>query len=124
MAFVKDDSRAVALFDAALQTATDTPSLFLFVSLIPGNLPSGHLERFKGNLFRKLGQGLLRCREAGLQWSVRALQCPDIDKTASAFVKQYAPDTLFLGSPEKPGRTGHDFGNKLSTIHDRIRHCA
>ncbi len=66
MVFIKDDRHAISLFDAVLATAKTKPSAFLFVGLIPNNLPSGHTERFKGRVFRKLGQGLLRCREAGI----------------------------------------------------------
>lgn len=118
--FIKDDSRAVPLFDAAIQTATDTPSLFLFVSLIPGNLPSGHLERFKGNLFRKLGQGLQRCRSAGLDWSLRVLDSADPEATASTLTRRYAPDAIFLGGSTQSGSRRHSFNRKLSATGIRI----
>lgn len=99
--FIKDDIRAVTLFDAALHYSTHTPSVFLFVGLIPNNLPSGHAERFKGNLFKKLGQGLMRCRAANLPWSLRVLENTDPGRTAVELIRLYQPDQVFVGESEK-----------------------
>ena len=114
MVFVKDNIRAVSVFDAVINAATETPSVFLFVSLIPGNLPSGHLERFKGGLFRKIGHGLLRCRQRNLEWSLRVLGTGAPEATAKALVTQYAPDTIILGYSQAKGRHRRAFQNNLS----------
>lgn len=100
MVFVKDDNRAVSLFNAALATARSEPSVFLFVGLIPTTLTYGHAQRFTGNLFRKLGQGLLRCRSAGLPWSLRVMSHPDPAQAARNFIRIYAPDRIYLGETE------------------------
>lgn len=113
MVFVTSNSRAVPLFDASLRLAASTPAIFMFVSMVPGNLPSGHMERFKGALFRRLGQGLLRCREAGMQWSLRLLDSPDPNITARLFVEQYAPDTIIVGESLAKGRLRHAFHDNL-----------
>lgn len=97
MVFIKDDERAVPLFDAALQRASAEPSLFLFVGLAPANLPSGHLERFKASLYRKLGQGLMRCRRHHLTWSLRFLETSVPEHAALELVRQYRPDRVYLG---------------------------
>lgn len=100
MVFVKDDNRAVSLFDATLRQAEDNPSVFLFVGLVPNNLPSGHAERFRGNMFKKLGQGLIRCRAAGVPWSLRVLENTDPERTAVELVRQYQPDQVYIGASE------------------------
>jgi len=97
MVFIKDDERAVSLFDAAIRQAEQKPSLFLFVGLIPGNLPSGHTERFIGRLYRKLSQGLMRCRQHGLSWSLRVFENTVPERTARILFEQYRPDQAYLG---------------------------
>nr|WP_287410723.1 protein kinase [Pseudodesulfovibrio sp.] len=101
LVFVSDDNRSVPIFDTALKLAEAKPSVFLFVGLIPYNLPSGHTERFTGNLFKKMSQGLLRCRGASLAWSLRVLTSADPEKTAVDFVRQYRPDLILLGENGK-----------------------
>lgn len=97
MVFVKDDDRAVSLFDAAIRTAEIQPSMFLFVGLTPSNLPSGHEQRFKGAMFRKLSQGLMRCRSTRLVWGLRVLENVVPEKAAQALIEQYRPDKVFIG---------------------------
>jgi hypothetical protein len=104
MVFVKDDTRAHRLFDAVLETARREPSAFLFVGMIPATLTSGHTQRFTGGLFRKLAQGLLRCRKAGIPWSLRLMPHPDPPQAARHFIQIYAPDRIYLGETES-GRT-------------------
>ncbi|BDQ35484.1 protein kinase domain-containing protein [Pseudodesulfovibrio portus] len=94
MVFVKDDARAIPLFEEVLSIAQKCPAIFLFVGLIPNNLPSGHLERFKGNIFRRLGQGFMQCRTSGLTWSLRLLENIDHDKAQDAFIRLYQPDEV------------------------------
>ena len=101
MVFIKDDNRAVSLFDAVLRKASKEPSVFLFIGLIPNNLPSGHAERFKGSLFKKLGQGLIRCRAKNLVWSLRVFENTDPERTALELVNQYQPDLILLGKSDK-----------------------
>ena len=100
MVFVKDDTRAHRLFDAVLETAKREPSAFLFVGMIPATLTSGHTQRFTGGLFRKLAQGLLRCRKAGVPWSLRLMPHPDPPQAARHFIEIYAPDRIYLGETE------------------------
>ena len=107
MVFVGNDSHAVSLFDEAIHTADRTPSQFLFVGLIPNNLPSGHAERFKGNILRKLGQGLMRCRAANVLWSLRLIHAGDPEKAATELVRQYRPTQVFLGETD----VNHPFRN-------------
>lgn len=114
MVFIKSNDRAASLFEAALAMADSTPSLFLFVGLIPGNLPCGHTERYKGGLFRKLAQGLILCRSAGLDWSLRVLDNVDPEKTARHFIRQYRPDRILLGEPEKRPADKGRFRAKLA----------
>jgi len=97
LVFIGDDSRSVQLFNTTLQLAEAEPAVFLFVGLIPCNLPSGHTERFKGSLFKKMGQGLMRCRDADLTWSLRVMECSDPEQTAVELVRQYSPDLILLG---------------------------
>ena len=97
MVFLKGDERTTSLFDAVIQQALAEPSLFLFVGLIPGNLPSGHLERFKGRLYRTLAQGLLRCRRHHLLWGLRLLETTVQEFTALELIRQYRPEQIFLG---------------------------
>lgn len=101
MVFIKDDPKAITLFDKVLERAEETPSLFLFVGLIPNNLPSGHQERFKGSLFKKIGQGLARCRAAHLQWSLRAIEDTIPEVAARHLIELYGPDLIMLGSTSK-----------------------
>lgn len=96
MVFVSGDDRSVPLFDQVLSLAGKEPSSFLFIGLIPGNLPSGHLERFKGSLFKRLGQGLMRCRLANVPWSLRVLESFDPDLTGVEFAKLYQPDQIMI----------------------------
>ncbi|GAU07996.1 protein kinase domain-containing protein [Desulfoplanes formicivorans] len=104
MVFIKGDERAASLFDAAIEQALAEPSLFLFVGLVPGNLPSGHLERFKGSLYRKLAQGLIRCRRHHLIWSLRLLETIVPEYTALKLIRQYRPMQVFLGkATSRPG---------------------
>ena len=100
MVFIKDDTRAHRLFDAVLDTAQREPSAFLFVGMIPATLTSGHTQRFTGGLFRKLAQGLLRCRKAGIPWSLRLMPHPDPPQAARHFIQIYAPDRIYLGETE------------------------
>nr|WP_321513784.1 protein kinase [uncultured Pseudodesulfovibrio sp.] len=104
LAFISDDNRAVPLFNTVLHMADTEPCVFLLVGLIPCNLPSGHTERFKGNLFRKMSQGLTRCRGADLTWSLRVLESADPEKTAVELVRQYGPDLILLGDTEKKNK--------------------
>ncbi len=97
MVFIKADNRAIPLFDTVLQSASTEPAMFLFVGLLPGNLPSGHAERFRGNLFRKMGQGLLRCREKNVLWSLRVLEKSDHEAGAVDLINRYHPDAVFMG---------------------------
>jgi hypothetical protein len=97
MVFIKGDERTTSLFDAAIEQALTEPSLFLFVGLIPGNLPSGHLERFKGRLYRKLAQGLMRCRKHHLVWGLRLLETLVPEYTALELIRQYRPSQILLG---------------------------
>lgn len=101
MCFITDHSGSLAVFDEALRIAKDAPSIFLFVGLIPGNLPSGHAERYRGKLFRKMGQGLMRCREANLSWSLRMMESMVPEKTGLELARQYRPDTAFLVGSRK-----------------------
>ncbi|QJB57542.1 protein kinase [Pseudodesulfovibrio sp. zrk46] len=118
MVFIKDDSRAVHLFNEAIRLAKGTPSLFMFVGLIPSNLPSGHMERFKGNLFRKLSHGLHRSREAGLQWSLRVLDNTDPIKTAVNLVRMYGPDILLIGKTTHNHKCFHNNFHSQLTLED------
>lgn len=120
MVFINDDDRAVPLFDASLRHAAQTPSLFLFVGLIPHNLPSGHTERFQGTLLRKLGKGLLRSRAADLQWSLRVLDQTDPGRTAMELVDQYQPDRIFIGTSSKTESPRKGFPNYLKSESDKI----
>ncbi|WP_319467340.1 protein kinase [uncultured Pseudodesulfovibrio sp.] len=97
LVFIKDDERAVPLFDSAMQQAENEQSQFLFVGLIPDNLPSGHKERFMGRLYRKLGNGLMRCRQHRLSWSLRLFENTVPERTARNLIEQYWPDQIFLG---------------------------
>ena len=106
MVFIKGDNRAIPLFDMVLRMASEEPAIFLFVGLIPNNLPSGHAERFKSSLFKKLGQGLMRCRAAELPWSLRVFENTDPERTAIELARQYQPDRLFLGESKKPHKIG------------------
>lgn len=115
MVFVKDDHRAVDLFDRALELAS-TPSLFLFVGLVPGNLPSGHLERFKGRLFNKLAQGLSRCRAASVQWSLRVLENVSAESAANHLIEAYGPDRILLGR----GTARRCFSTRLATLDSAV----
>jgi len=99
MVFINDDHQSVSLFDVALDMAVQHPSMFLFVSIIPNNLPSGHAQRFKGNLFRKLNHGLMRCRAANVSWSLRILENVDPEQAAVALISQYQPHTVLVGTP-------------------------
>lgn len=94
MVFIKEADLAIRLIDDALQMAQKTPSILLFTGLIPNNLPSGHAERFKGGLFRKLGQGLTHCRATDLPWSLRILENVDPAKAEEALIQQYQPDQV------------------------------
>jgi len=115
MVFVKDDNHAISLFDQALRTAETTPSAFLFVGLIPNNLPSGHTERFKGRVFRKLAQGLMRCREKDIPWSLRIFENTDPEQTALELVRQYQPDSVYIGNAaQRRHRLRRDFRATLS----------
>lgn len=94
MIFIKEPDLAIELIECALRTATQRPSLLLFVGLIPNNLPSGHTERFKGSLFRRLAQGLTRCRTGDIHWSLRILEHVDPRKAEEAMTCHYQPDTV------------------------------
>lgn len=97
MVFIKDDPKAITLFDQVIRQAEIRPSLFLIIGLIPNNLPSGHMERFKGSLFRKIALGLSRCREAGLPWSLRILEGTIPEVAARTLIDEYRPDRVLLG---------------------------
>lgn len=114
MVFIGNDVHAPSLFDEALRTGQSTPSLFLFVGLIPANLPSGHAERFKAKLFAKLGPGLMRCREAGLSWSLRVLENTVPEKAALSFARHYQPDRIYIGGKPPNGRRGTRFHTTLT----------
>jgi len=108
MVFIKDDPKAISLFDRVLERSETTPSLFLFIGLIPNDLPSGHMERFKGSLFRKIGQGLSRCRSAGLLWSLRSIENTIPEVAARNLIQEYSPDCILIG------RTNHPTGRLLT----------
>lgn len=97
MVFIKDDTRAVNLFDRVIELASGAPSLFLFVGMVPGHLPSGHMERFKGSLLQKLAQGLLRCREANVRWSLRVFDNTVPETAARQVAEAYEPDRVLIG---------------------------
>jgi len=100
MVFVKDDHKAISLFDHVIQQAKTTPSLFLFVGITPSDLPSGHFERFKGSLFRKLSHGLVRCRAVELEWSLRVIDNVVPEAAARHLIQTYTPDRIMLGSTQ------------------------
>ncbi|CCH49280.1 protein kinase domain-containing protein [Pseudodesulfovibrio piezophilus] len=114
MAFVKDDDHAVPLFDSCLALANRTPAIFLFVGLIPNSLPSGHHERFKGSLFRKLAQGLMRCRTASIPWSLRIFENVVPEQAALDLIRLYKPDQIHLTKPLKGE------GNIWNAFHRRL----
>lgn len=114
MVFIGNDAHASRLFEEAIRTGRHTPSLFLFVGLIPGNLPSGHAERYKAKMFAKLGQGLLRCREAPLSWSLRIMENTVPEKAAYSFAQHYKPDNIFIGGSSSKNRHGTRFHTALA----------
>lgn len=95
MVFLKDTTQMASQFDTALEKAEDSSSVFLFVGLIPNNLPSGHTERFKGSMIKKLASGLMRCREQGLEWSLRIFENVDQFAAETLLRNQYEPDISF-----------------------------
>jgi len=97
MVFVKGDHKTESIFDTAISKSGKYPSTFLIVGLLPNNLPSGHMERFRADFFRRLGDGLARCRAAGLQWGLRLFENIDPKQTAIHLVHQYRPDDILIG---------------------------
>lgn len=118
MGFITDHSGSLGLFDEVLEMAKETPSIFLFVGLIPGNLPSGHAERYRGKLFKKMAQGLFRCRQANLTWSLRMMESFAPEKTGLELARQYRPDTALLVAPLKENTFFHstDFLKSLAGL--------
>jgi hypothetical protein len=119
MVFISDDERAAPLFDAVIRRAAAGPCLLLFVGLIPGNLPSGHRERFAGNLYRKLAQGLIRCRLHHVQWSLRVVETAVPERTALELVRRYRPDRVYLG--RQTTRKASSFSRSFQRAHDAGR---
>lgn len=97
MVFVKGDELTAMLMDTVLHMAEREPCAFLFVGLVPLNLPSGHEQLFKGRLFRRLGEGLRRCRRAGVLWSLRVFENVDAERAGCELVELYRPDMVLLG---------------------------
>lgn len=116
MVFVKDDDRAIPLFEAALARATQTPAMLLFIGLVPHHLPSGHLERFKGTLFKKMRQGLMQTRAAGHPWSLRVFDNTDPERAALELVRLYRPDHILVGASQHGGARSlrHGFQTTLA----------
>lgn len=114
MVFIKGDSRTTALFDAIITKAQANPTITLFVALVPCNLPSGHMERFKGRLFRRLAHGLMRCRENNMSWGIRLLEHVDPKQTARALIDQYEPDEILIGGSRQRHGIQRSFNSYIS----------
>lgn len=103
MTFVKPDQHAQALFESAVAFARESPSAFLFVSIIPVNLACGEMERFKAQLFRVLGKGLRQCRANMLPWGLTLLENVDPERAARRLACRYEPDQIVCGVPSPKG---------------------
>lgn len=113
MVFIKDDHKTISLFDSVLRHPENASAMYMFVALIPNHLPSGHLERFKASLFRKISQGLVRCRGTDIQWSLRVLEETVPEVTARHLIEMYGPDRVMVGNTNGgarsfPGRRGFE----------------
>lgn len=103
MAFVQPDERAPLIFETALNLAAQEEVAVLFVSLVPVQLPTGELERFKAALFAALAPGLRQCREQKLFWGLRVLENVDPGRAAPALICQYGPDIVLAGRSDRSG---------------------
>jgi hypothetical protein len=99
MAFVSADERAAEVFHAAREAVGERPCLFLFVAMVPSNLPCGHMERFKALLFTELGHGLWDCRGRRIQYGLRVFDNVIPSRAAEVMVRRYAPDRIIVGRP-------------------------
>lgn len=99
MVFVSGDDRVGEVFHAARVAAQQGPCIFLFVGLVPANLPCGHVERFKALLFSELGRGLWDCRSRNMQYGLRVLDNVVPSRAAEVLVRRYGPDRIIVGRP-------------------------
>lgn len=103
LVFVKGDELTPLMTDRVLAMAERENCAFLFVSLVPLNLPSGREQLFRGELYRRLGAGLARCRRAGLLWGLRVFDNVDPERTAQELIRRYRPDLVLLGRCDEAG---------------------